>query len=128
MKKIIASFCAMSALGFAVALANADDNAMSAPQAPSAQAAPAATTESTTAQTDENGNRVSSTSKWKNMKSCTDAEGITYYRGKKGYESCATAMKKSVKKSEQMGGTADNSNMNTSPSSDSSNTSSTDVK
>jgi hypothetical protein len=51
-------------------------------------------------------------SKWKDSKTCTDVDGVTYYRGKKGYEHCVTASaaKKNAKK-DQMSGTAGNDTM-----------------
>jgi hypothetical protein len=97
MKKIIASVCTLAAIGFAVALANADENTPSA--------GTTASTDTTTTQTDSSGNKMSSTSKWKNVKTCTDSDGITYYRGKQGYENCTAQMKKPSKKSDQMSGT-----------------------
>jgi hypothetical protein len=44
--------------------------------------------------------------KWKDSKTCTDSDGVTYYRGKKGYDHCVTsaAARKGAKK-DQMGGT-----------------------
>jgi hypothetical protein len=122
MKKIIASACAVMAVSLASVLAHADDsmtpsNNNDSMHSDSAVTPPAsATTESTVSKTDSMGNKMTSTSKWKNMKTCTDTDGITYYRGKKGYDNCLAQMKKSSKK-DQMSGvsgtdTGTNSNMN----------------
>jgi len=103
MKKIITFACAVTAISFSAVLAHADDSTSNSGDASLHSTAPV-TTESTTQTTDETGNKMTSTSKWKNMKTCTDSDGVTYYRGKKGYSSCVTAMKKNSAKKDQMSG------------------------
>jgi hypothetical protein len=53
------------------------------------------TTSSTTTTTKKN-------DKWSSAKKCTDENGVTYYKGKTGFQSCVNKMKKQ----EQMGGTS----------------------
>jgi hypothetical protein len=47
-----------------------------------------------------------SSDKWKHAKTCTDSNGTTFYKGKKGFDRCVSQMKKAEKNRDQMGGTA----------------------
>lgn len=134
MRRFIATACAFTILGFTIALANADTNDTTSStgstttatgQTDSARdttfqdpyntggnmggAAGTAADQSTGSMADERTTTTRSETQWKDSKTCTDAEGVTYYRGKKGYEHCVTAAaaKKNAKK-DQMSGTAGN--------------------
>jgi hypothetical protein len=115
MKKIIATACVSAIFGFVVALANAEDTTSASDTSDSSmsqQAGQAANPNDSSAPfSHESSTTTTTTSKWKDTKTCTDSDGVTYYRGKKGYKHCVTAQaaKKNAKK-EQMSGTVGNEN------------------
>jgi hypothetical protein len=147
MKKLIGTVCALTAFGFAAAIANADDTASTTSQDTSSSMEKSMDTASRSAEeaeksageaqksaekarknvdeasksmdsqsagtmgsdssmsSSESTTKTTESTKWKNAKTCTDAEGVTYHRGKKGFDNCVAQMKRAHKKDEQMGGT-----------------------
>jgi hypothetical protein len=103
-------------VGFAIALANANDNMSSTTQQPGTSGS---TTSESTTKTESNtsgamgsdttgagtmGNTTGSatgsttgTVDWKSMKSCTDQNGVTYRKNEKGFKECINWMKKNHK-------------------------------
>ncbi len=90
MKKLIATISGISAIGFAVALANTS-NIETQANSDASGTDSAQTTTTTTSTT----------------KTCTDDNGVTYYKGHTGFDDCITEMKNS--RSAQMSGTVDQS-------------------
>lgn len=86
MRRLIAIVSGICAIGFAVALANTSDN-----------------TDTSQSQT--------TTTTTSSAKTCTDDNGVTYYRGHSGFDTCMSQMKKSNQN--QMSGTVDQGDANT---------------
>jgi hypothetical protein len=126
MRKLIAVLSIVSALGFAVALAGTNDPSSQNPsqdtsassgnmQGSSEMSGTAESPSSDTSKMQEQ-TQPSETSKkptkdkWSSAKSCTDDSGVTYQKGKTGFQACVDKMRKAEK--EQMGGTTPSDSMN----------------
>lgn len=97
MRKIIASISALMAIGFAVALANAEDtNSMQQPGTLGNDSG------SVTSEASKNLDEAAQSTD-KMTKTCTDSNGVTYHPGKKGFDHCVSQLKKAEKSNEQMG-------------------------
>src|SRR5579885_1754192 len=123
MRKLIAILSVISALGFAAALAATNDTSNSNPSDQGQSASdmsgtagentsagnPSASNPSDTTSQEKSSDQSSTTSstskksdKWSKAKKCTDENGVTYYKGKTGFQACVDKMRKH----EQMGGTS----------------------
>ena len=110
MKKLVTLVSITFCIGFAIALANAEDTSAPKDSGTEALAAEQAGTAAPLASADSAKSESKETTKTtkteaKNSKSCTNDSGTTLYRGDKGFKQCLQAMKKG-KHSEQMSGTA----------------------
>lgn len=91
MRKLIAILSGVSAIGFAVALANTNPN--TDPQAGN----------------DSSGSQsASSTTTTTTTKTCTDDNGVTYYRGHTGFDDCMVEQSNAA--AGQMAGTVNKNN------------------
>lgn len=114
-KKLISIVSLVSALGFAVALANTNSNESSNTSSSDMNSSGSMSGDSSsggmsgTAGSDamEKSSESAKTTvkkhdKWTSAKSCTDENGVTHYKGRSGFQSCVDQMRKK----DQMGGTS----------------------
>jgi hypothetical protein len=125
MKRLIAVISAVAAIGFAVALANTSDVNTSSSGTSDVHEQSAGihggdlsgtpgdmsgtaggTTSDTTGTTPGTTTKGATTSsdRWSTARTCTDENGVTFYKGRTGFDGCVSKMRKMEKK-DQMGGT-----------------------
>ena len=112
MRKFITLTSVGLSIGFAVALANADDKSdfsRSEESTISSEQQPGATGTNPTHPTNPSNPTTTTTQKeWTSADTCVDKDGATWHRGDKNFTSCVKWTEKH-KKSDQMGGTVDSS-------------------
>lgn len=113
LRKLIALCSVSFGIAFAVALANANDgDSMSSTDSVNQQAGTSGmdatkstpTTPGMTGDADINTRtEVIRENHWKTAKTCTDDQGVTYKRGKKGFQTCVDNMRRKEQMSGEMG-------------------------
>ena len=117
MKKLIAIASSSLAIGFAVAIANAEDTSSRSSSTTIHQQAgstgskgqgPSDTIDSAPDHSDSAvapsaGTAANGSDSWKTTKSCVDKAGTTFFRGQKGFNDCQSWARKQSR--DQMGGT-----------------------